>query len=293
MRNECEIVRDLLPLYAEKMTSDASNELIETHLKTCAECRALLAEMTKDTAVSESEEPQLPLETFAKTYQKKKRGFALLIGSLCASVLIALYAWLSTPQFLRFEKAVESTEEQSDGVLIRFSDAVHHVRVMDYSDPDAKMMYADVECWTTVLDQLWHAPSSMPLSVQADVVYYRDNALNTAGRVLYGQPYGNSYSLRRLTLNYYFWMALSAAMICGIAAFVLRKRKAGEILTQLLTVPVSWCVASIIVEGGISASTWSITRDFSLITLLCITLSITLLCLYRIRKEKQSVRNAV
>ncbi|MBR3350163.1 MAG: hypothetical protein IKG55_08835, partial [Solobacterium sp.] len=227
-----------------------------------------------------------------KTYQKKKRGFALLIGSLCASVLIALYAWLSTPQFLRFEKAVESTEEQSDGVLIRFSDAVHHVRVMDYSDPDAKMMYADVECWTTVLDQLWHAPSSMPLSVQADVVYYRDNALNTAGRVLYGQLYGNSYSLRRLTLNYYFWMALSAAMICGIAAFVLRKHKVGEILTQLLTVPVSWCVASLIGEGGISASTWSIIRDFSLITLFCITLSIALLCLYRVRKEKQSVRNA-
>lgn len=292
MKNECEIVRDLLPLYAENMTSDASNELIETHLKTCAQCRELFAEMTKDSAVTERQEPELPLKSFAKTYQKKKRGFALFIGSLCASVLIALYAWLSTPQYLRFEQAVETCEEQSAGVRIEFSDAVHHVKVTDYSDPDGGTTYADVECWTTVLDRLWNAPSSMPAGVQADVVYYRDNRKNSPGRVLYGNPEGNSFSLRRLTLNYYFWMALCIAGICGIAALLLRKRKAGEILTQLLTVPVSWCIASIIVEGGINASTWSITRDFSLILLLCITLCVTLLCLYRIRKEKQSVVNA-
>ena len=292
MKNECEIVRDLLPLYAEKMTSDASNELIETHLKTCAQCRELLAEMTKDAAVDESQEPELPLKAFSKTYHRKKRGFALFIGALCASVLIALYAWLSTPQYLHYEHAIETKEEQSLGVLIDFTDAVHHVKVTDYSDPDSGMIYADVECWTTVLDQLWNAPAAMPASVQADVVYYRDNYKNSPGRVLYGNPEGYSFSLRRLTLNYYFWMALSAALVCAVAAFVLRKRKAGEILTQLFLIPVSWCIASIIVEGGISASTWSITRDFSLILLLCITLSITLLCLYRIRKEKQSVANA-
>lgn len=37
----CEIIQDLLPLYADDCCSKASRALVEAHLKTCPDCRAL------------------------------------------------------------------------------------------------------------------------------------------------------------------------------------------------------------------------------------------------------------
>lgn len=45
MRNECNIIRDILPLYVENMVSDDTAAFIEDHLKKCAACRAELEQM--------------------------------------------------------------------------------------------------------------------------------------------------------------------------------------------------------------------------------------------------------
>lgn len=289
MNKDCDIVRDLLPLYAEGMTSEASNKMIEEHLKTCEECSQILKSLKEDPLPADEPE-EVPMQAFARTYRKKKRSLAVLIAAAAASFLIALYAWLSTPQYLHYGQAVETTEQQSSGLLIRFTDAVHHVSVSDYINPDDGKTYCDVECWTTALDRLWHAPNTAPISANGDVVYFRDNYKNSPGIIMYGEAEGYSFSLRRLTLNYYFWLAAFIALISGICAVLFRKRKAGSILIQFCLIPVSWCIASIIVEGGISASTWSITRDFSLIVLLCISLSILLNGLYRRYREKKTTQ---
>ena len=41
----CDIVRDLLPLYADGLSSDVSNKAIENHIKTCPACRTLTEQM--------------------------------------------------------------------------------------------------------------------------------------------------------------------------------------------------------------------------------------------------------
>jgi len=41
----CEIIRDLLPLYADQLTSPQTNQLIETHIHDCPECGKLLAQL--------------------------------------------------------------------------------------------------------------------------------------------------------------------------------------------------------------------------------------------------------
>ena len=40
MKTNCDIIRDLLPLYAEHITSEATNALVEEHLAECEACRA-------------------------------------------------------------------------------------------------------------------------------------------------------------------------------------------------------------------------------------------------------------
>ena len=45
IKNECAIVRDLLPLYAEKMVCGETAEFVRDHLEGCASCRAELEQI--------------------------------------------------------------------------------------------------------------------------------------------------------------------------------------------------------------------------------------------------------
>ena len=48
---KCEVVRDLLPLYIDKLTSEESNKEIEKHLKNCKECYQYYQEMMGEIGV--------------------------------------------------------------------------------------------------------------------------------------------------------------------------------------------------------------------------------------------------
>ena len=47
MKNECSIVCDLLPLYAEDMVSEDTAEFVKEHLGNCPTCRAELEKLRK------------------------------------------------------------------------------------------------------------------------------------------------------------------------------------------------------------------------------------------------------
>lgn len=48
MKDECDVIRDLLPLYADDACSAKSRELVREHLLDCAECRAVLLNLQKN-----------------------------------------------------------------------------------------------------------------------------------------------------------------------------------------------------------------------------------------------------
>ena len=45
MKTQCEVVRDLLPLYTDEVCSETSRELVEEHLQECPACRNLLDQL--------------------------------------------------------------------------------------------------------------------------------------------------------------------------------------------------------------------------------------------------------
>ena len=59
MKNECNIVRDILPLYFENMVSPDTAEFVSEHLKTCTECQKEY-ERIKEPEIIESEMEVLP-----------------------------------------------------------------------------------------------------------------------------------------------------------------------------------------------------------------------------------------
>lgn len=53
---KCEIIRDLLPMYLDGLTSKESNMEIETHMEDCELCSQVLQQMQKE--METKEEPE-------------------------------------------------------------------------------------------------------------------------------------------------------------------------------------------------------------------------------------------
>ena len=95
MKNECNIVRDILPLYVEDMVSEETAKFVKEHLENCPECTKEFEDMKAGTKVEKiSNETQNHLEaevlksmqTIRKRFQKK----AIRIGAIIAAIVIAL-----------------------------------------------------------------------------------------------------------------------------------------------------------------------------------------------------------
>ena len=99
MKLECDVIRDLLPLYAEKLASPASSALVEQHLAACPACRAELEQMEKPVPVQPEPQPDAPLLGIRKTLQKKsiRIAAAAVLAVLCAFGLVFWMGGAKTP----------------------------------------------------------------------------------------------------------------------------------------------------------------------------------------------------
>ena len=84
MKMECDVVRDLLPLYTEQIASEASSRVVEEHLSECEQCRKAYQEMR--TPQLRIQYDRTPAESLGRYVRKKKWGF----GARVAAVTIAV-----------------------------------------------------------------------------------------------------------------------------------------------------------------------------------------------------------
>ena len=89
MSKQCDIVRDILPLYVDGACSEASAEMVKEHLNACADCNAiyqkLLSHTSEDVLHEESESVIMRHEAKRKAEEaEKKITIAVLVSiALC------------------------------------------------------------------------------------------------------------------------------------------------------------------------------------------------------------------
>lgn len=94
MRNECNIIQDILPLYIENIASEDSVSFVDEHVEKCEKCRLLLDSMRASAAVEENyksnniQEDSLPLQALKKKMTKKK--VLTIIGSSFATLVVVI-----------------------------------------------------------------------------------------------------------------------------------------------------------------------------------------------------------
>lgn len=103
---KCEMIRDLLPLYIDGLTSEASNQEIEKHLKSCRECREYYQEMAGELPDSPaiSQEEIRDVEIIKKIKKKsRKETVGILAGGILAAALLFCFLFSQSVSQVKFE----------------------------------------------------------------------------------------------------------------------------------------------------------------------------------------------
>ena len=110
-KNDCNVIRDLMPLVLDRVASDESRALVEEHMDTCGKCRKqyeeMKAEMPGETRAEYEKEQKTIVDALKQARRKKRRrrilqivlpaviSLAILIGG--AALYGYLWVWSSVP----------------------------------------------------------------------------------------------------------------------------------------------------------------------------------------------------
>ena len=136
----CEVIKDLLPLYIDGLTSEMTDLLIREHTDTCEDCRSVLQSM-KDSA-GEEDFPDAEKEKKQIDFLKKNRSrniriviFSLLgalfilMGSVLASIF--LIGKKSTSDAVSYKYNVDGQQLQVTAVPMEGNDAVSKISITE------------------------------------------------------------------------------------------------------------------------------------------------------------------
>lgn len=88
MKNECSIIKDLLPLYVEDLVSGETRDFIEEHLSNCPECKAELDSLKEGTPLSSIEDNHTDKRDTAKPFKKIMKKMSRQFNTLSYSLIV-------------------------------------------------------------------------------------------------------------------------------------------------------------------------------------------------------------
>ena len=260
--NNCNIIKDLLPLYKENLLSQESKIFVEDHLKTCPNCENLL----KNQIEIESKNTK-PLDFVEKRIKKESRYFTLAVVALLGSILIFIISYLNTPRHLEYEKGLYKVYRSDDIYTVEFSDKVSGI---DYTDTE-DTIYLDA--YTTKYDQIFNKVSpkkSLTFHKEDLKMVLYQNHYSMPNMVI-GSGEVRQTLLPRLFLGFYVRLSIIVFLGMALIIFLLEKfRKKSislPIKTLLISAPLSLFLGIISIKG-FNTATYYLVTDFKYILLL-------------------------
>lgn len=173
---DCKIVQDLLPNYIENLTDEITNEYIEEHIATCAECAQVLKDMNGELKLEQiHQEHEIK---YLKGIRKRVRrtilavtiAVILIAGCVIGYVYKKSQIQVNNYTFLRADYIIENEEGNAVGMLIAVFDengiCKSVRRVEDYSE----------DKYQAIKNIRWGHYTN--LKVLNNKIYYNTNALN-------------------------------------------------------------------------------------------------------------------
>lgn len=89
----CNIIKDLLPLYIDNLTSNESNEIIEEHLNSCNECQIVYEQMNAPIEAEQEQNRENEIDYLKKVKTKTIKNY-VFVFSIIAIVAILTFVFL-------------------------------------------------------------------------------------------------------------------------------------------------------------------------------------------------------
>lgn len=286
MKNKCNIVKDILPLYVENMISDDTHQFVDEHVSQCAECKKSLELLKTDMRVEKTHQVEdAPVKAINKIRfdMNKKKVIAGIISAVISIIVVVLFfAYLTAPEYLPYTESpnIITARENNGIVTLSFKG--------EYELSQRGQGVYDISLYNTAWNKLFGDNQKQTIAVnpngeEVNTIYYISNS-GQEDKVIYGEnpiADGRVITLPRLFLNYYFFTAISAALLLGVFYLIFRKKeKAKTIIAKILFMPLSYILSHIMIKGW-NATSYSATRDFFLILLLTIPIYIVFYILYK------------
>lgn len=297
MKNECSIVRDLLPLYAESMVSPETASFMEEHLKDCEHCRKEYERLKAPCAVP-AQDDAAPLLMLQKKMAAKRLRIIVLTAVFAVALLVSAFAVLDAPVYLPYTEELLAVEPVGEnGLQITFDPSVTDFNYTVYQDPDGgNFYYCDVEAWYSLWDRWFSGGEEQrtavvfPAKPYPVTVMYCPND-GTESICVYGEAgEGGSIALPRLALGYYLILAVLALAVLFAAWLVAKGRPRQRAwIERIMLYPVSYLISHGIVVG-FRAISYSLVRDFRLILFVSLLLYCGLLLAHSVWGLKKEIR---
>lgn len=279
--NNCNIVKDLLPLYKENLLSDESKKFVEEHLKSYSECENLL----KDQIEIESKNTK-PLDFVEKRIKKESRYFTLAVVALLGSIFIFIISYLNAPRHFEYEKGLYRVYRGDDIYTVEFSDKVSGI---DYTDTE-DAIYLDG--YSTKYDEIFNKDRP-----RKSLTFHKDNLKmvlyqnhEKMPNMIIGSGEVRQTLLPRLFLGFYARLSIIGFLGMALIMFSLEKfRKKSislPIKTLLIGAPLSLFLGIISIKGFNTATYYPVT-DFKYILLLSLGIYLFLIFLSIFRDQKR------
>ena len=238
MKLSCDIIRDLLPLYAEGLASGVSTAAVEEHLCGCESCRRACEEMKKSPIIIQ-EEPGLA--TVRRGIWKRR-----LLTALCAVLIVCMagcwfVSYFTAPIYLDLS-VIAGMEPDENGTVWLTFDAAKAGECTFQFEVEPTIDGEVYTVWTSHwLRWKFNEPQPRKITIPATVmhngIYYFTGVDGAENVLIYENPQkfidGGVAFLPRLYLSFYFQMSLLIGTAALLQAFALRRRRAGKWLTLL------------------------------------------------------------
>lgn len=283
---ECSIVRDLIPLYVENITSDDTRKFLDEHLSHCAECKNELELSQTDISIKGAYTGKDSGVEVIKRIGfdiKRKRVFTGIISAvISAIVVILLVAYLTAPEYLPYNESLDviSIKDNNGYVTLSFTG--------EYKIYQNEQGVYNISIYNTIWNKFFNIEKKQNITLNSNgenvkSIYYVSNG-GQEDKVIYGSnPIndGGLVTLPRLFLNYYLVIAILFAIALAMLLVIFRKKeKTKAIITKILLIPISYIASHIMITGW-DGSSYSATRDFYLILILFIPIYSIFYILYR------------
>lgn len=281
----CDIIRDVLPLYAEDMVSNATREMVDEHLCKCDDCTKELGALKKAQAVPVDVEVK-SLKRVGDTIRRRRILAVLTTFMFLVSLVLSATLLLDARIYLTSEQAIEAVEVLEDGSLrIRTSSIVCGTGSLGdgnpYSDelsgnygiimsgrlgsllfPPKRQDYNDLpeEFQSQISPEEWGTHTyQLPGGASTQNFWYC-NPWTGKGAVLLwdaGNPYdGEPLSDVNFHLAYYFCILIGVSAILFLVAHINEKNMFGEIAARLAIFTGCNAVSLLIVTAGQFMEIW-------------------------------------